>query len=118
MFRLGVLTPVVNVWYLSFYGGTERNSRNDIHIYSAGSEELGKALNPRSLPDNIELLELRGFGFGPDRVRWPRILHSKRRARRASDRPAARQKGRGLPRPEAHQHDLEGHRPRWVRQTN
>jgi hypothetical protein len=67
MFKLGVLTAVVNVWYLSFHGGTERNSRNNIHIYSAAGEELGKALNRKSLPDNIELRELRGFGFGPDR---------------------------------------------------
>jgi hypothetical protein len=67
MFKLGVLTAVVNVWYLSFHGGTERYSRNNIHIYSAAGEELGKALNRKSLPDNIELRELRGFGFGPDR---------------------------------------------------
>jgi len=67
MFKLGVLAAVVNVWYLSFHGGTERNSRNNIHIYSAAGEELGKALNRKSLPDNIELRELRGFGFGPDR---------------------------------------------------
>ena len=56
----------MNVWYLSFHGGTERHSRNNIHIYSATGEELGKALNRRSLPNNMELRELRGFGFGPD----------------------------------------------------
>lgn len=56
----------MNVWYLSFHGGTERHSRNNIHVYSATGEELGKALNRRSLPNNIELRELRGFGFGPD----------------------------------------------------
>jgi hypothetical protein len=57
----------VNVWYLSFHGGTDRNSRNNIHIYSEAGEELGKALNRKSLPDHIELRELRGFDFGPDR---------------------------------------------------
>jgi len=56
----------VNVWYLSFHGGTDRNSRNNIHVYSETGEELGKALNRRSLPDRVELRELRGFGFGPD----------------------------------------------------
>jgi hypothetical protein len=56
----------VNVWYLSFHGGTDQNSRNNIHIYSEAGEELGKALNRKSLPDHIELRELRGFGFGPD----------------------------------------------------
>jgi hypothetical protein len=68
MFYLrGFGTSLVNVWYLSFHGGTERHSRNNIHIYSATGDELGKALNRRSLPDDIELRELRGFGFGPDR---------------------------------------------------
>jgi hypothetical protein len=56
----------VNVWYLSFHGGTDRHSRNNIHVYSETGEELRKALNRKSLPDHIELRELRGFGFGPD----------------------------------------------------
>jgi DNA-binding beta-propeller fold protein YncE len=56
----------VNVWYISFHGGIEHNSRNNIHVYSETGEELGKALNRQSLPDHIELRELRGFGFGPD----------------------------------------------------
>jgi hypothetical protein len=63
----GFGTTLVNVWYLSFHGGTERHSRNNIHIYSATGDELGKALNRKSLPGDIELRELRGFGFGPDR---------------------------------------------------
>jgi hypothetical protein len=68
MFYLrGFGTTLVNVWYLSFHGGTERHSRNNIHIYSATGDELGKALNRKSLPGDIELRELRGFGFGPDR---------------------------------------------------
>ena len=68
MFYLrGFGTSLVNVWYLSFHGGTERHSRNNIHIYSATGDELGKALNRKSLPGDIELRELRGFGFGPDR---------------------------------------------------
>ena len=67
MFYLrGFGTSLVNVWYLSFHGGTERHSRNNIHIYSATGDELGKALNRKSLPGDIELRELRGFGFGPD----------------------------------------------------
>jgi hypothetical protein len=56
----------VNVWYLSFHGGTDRHSRNNIHVYSETGEELRKALNRKSLPVHIELRELRGFGFGPD----------------------------------------------------
>ncbi len=59
-------TTVVNFWYLSFHGGTDRNSRNNIYVYSETGEELGKALNRRSLPDRVELRELRGLGFGPD----------------------------------------------------
>src|ERR1700739_1556241 len=56
MFYLrGFGTSLVNVWYLSFHGGTERHSRNNIHIYSATGDELGKALNRKSLPDDIEL---------------------------------------------------------------
>ncbi len=57
----------MNVWYLSFHGGTDHNSRNNIHVYSETGDELGKALNRKGLPDHIELRELRGFGFGPDR---------------------------------------------------
>jgi DNA-binding beta-propeller fold protein YncE len=59
-------TTAVNVWYLSFHGGTDHNSRNNIHVYSETGEELRKALNRNSLPDQVELRELRGFGFGPD----------------------------------------------------
>jgi DNA-binding beta-propeller fold protein YncE len=59
-------TTAVNVWYLSFHGGTDHNSRNNIHVYSETGEELRKALNRNSLPDHVELRELRGFGFGPD----------------------------------------------------
>lgn len=56
----------VNVWYISFHGGDNSSSLNNIHVYDADGRELGKALNRNSLPPGLELRELRGFAFGPD----------------------------------------------------
>jgi DNA-binding beta-propeller fold protein YncE len=53
-------------WYVSFHGGEEKASLNNIHVYSAEGENLRKALNKKSLPEGIKLRELRGFVFGPD----------------------------------------------------
>jgi len=53
-------------WYVSFHGGEEKVSLNNIHVYSTDGKELRKALNKKSLPDGIRLRELRGFVFGPD----------------------------------------------------
>src|SRR6266853_2014170 len=53
-------------WYVSFHGGEEKASRNNIHVFSTGGKELRKALNKLSLPEGIKLRELRGFVFGPD----------------------------------------------------
>jgi len=53
-------------WYVSFHGGEEKASRNNIHVYSTAGKELRKALNKQSLPEGIKLRELRGFVFGPD----------------------------------------------------
>src|SRR6266853_331387 len=35
-------------WYISFHGGEEKSSLNNIHVYSAEGEELRKALNKKS----------------------------------------------------------------------
>jgi len=53
-------------WYISFHGGEETASLNNIHVYSTDGKELRKALNKKSLPEGITLRELRGFVFGPD----------------------------------------------------
>jgi DNA-binding beta-propeller fold protein YncE len=54
-------------WYVSFHGGEEEKSLNNIHVYSTDGKELRKALNRKSLPAGVTLRELRGFVFGPDR---------------------------------------------------
>ena len=53
-------------WYVSFHGGEEKASLNNIHVYSTDGTKLRKALNKKSLPEGITLRELRGFVFGPD----------------------------------------------------
>ena len=53
-------------WYVSFHGGEEKASLNNIHVYSTEGKNLRKALNKKSLPEGIKLRELRGFVFGPD----------------------------------------------------
>jgi hypothetical protein len=53
-------------WYISFHGGEEKASLNNIHVYSNDGTELRKALNKKSLADGVNLRELRGFMFGPD----------------------------------------------------
>jgi len=53
-------------WYVSFHGGEEKVSLNNIHVYSTEGTKLRKALNKESLPEGIKLRELRGFVFGPD----------------------------------------------------
>lgn len=53
-------------WYISFHGGEEKASLNNIHVYSIEGKRLRKALNKKSVPDGITLRELRGFAFGPD----------------------------------------------------
>ncbi len=53
-------------WYVSFHGGEEKASLNNIHLYSTEGKNLRKALNKKSLPEGIKLRELRGFVFGPD----------------------------------------------------
>jgi len=54
-------------WYVSFHGGDERETLNNIHVYSSDGRELRKALNTKSLAAGVTLRELRGFVFGPDR---------------------------------------------------
>ena len=54
-------------WYLTFHGGEGRSDLNSIHVYSADGRKLGKALDRGSLPPTVELRELRGHCFGPDR---------------------------------------------------
>ena len=53
-------------WYVSFPGGKEKASPNNIHVYSTEGMILRKALNKKSLPEGTKLRELRGFVFGPD----------------------------------------------------
>jgi hypothetical protein len=53
-------------WYISFHGGEEESTLNNIHVYSTDGKKLRKALNKKSLPADIKLRELRGFLFGPD----------------------------------------------------
>jgi DNA-binding beta-propeller fold protein YncE len=54
-------------WYISFHGGDEKTSLNNIHVYSTDAKKLRKALNKKSIPNGITLRELRGFVFGPDK---------------------------------------------------
>jgi hypothetical protein len=54
-------------WYISFHGGDEKISLNNIHVYSTKGTKLRKALNKKSLHPGVNLRELRGFMFGPDR---------------------------------------------------
>ena len=54
-------------WYISFHGGDEKVSLNNIHVYSTDGKHLRKALNKKSLHPGVNLRELRGFMFGPDR---------------------------------------------------
>src|SRR5262249_1360095 len=44
---------------------TSSNTWNNIHVFSLDGQPLGKALATHSLPDDLELRELRGFAFGP-----------------------------------------------------
>ncbi len=53
-------------WYISFHGGDEKVSLNNIHVYSTDGKELRKALNKKSVATGVTLRELRGFVFGPD----------------------------------------------------
>jgi hypothetical protein len=53
-------------WYISFHGGEDASSLNNIHVYSTEGKRLRKALNKKSLPSGTKLRELRGFIFGPD----------------------------------------------------
>jgi len=53
-------------WYVSFHGGDEKETLNNIHVYSNDGRELRKALNTKSLAVGVTLRELRGFVFGPD----------------------------------------------------
>jgi hypothetical protein len=43
----------VNVWYLTFHGGTGNHDLNNIHVFSETGEELRKALDRKGLPGNI-----------------------------------------------------------------
>jgi hypothetical protein len=54
-------------WYISFHGGEETSSFNNIHVYSTEGKELRKALNKNSVAGGVKLRELRGFVFGPDK---------------------------------------------------
>ena len=54
-------------WYISFHGGDEKTSLNNIHVYSTDGKKLRKALNKKSVPEGMTLRELRGFAFGPDK---------------------------------------------------
>lgn len=53
-------------WYVSFHGGHEEKTLNNIHVYSTDGNEVRKALNKKSVAAGVTLRELRGFVFGPD----------------------------------------------------
>ena len=42
-------------WYISFHGGEEKSSWNNIHVYSIEGEELRKALNKYSVTSGVKL---------------------------------------------------------------
>ena len=56
----------MQVWYVTFHGGDEKKAWNNIHAFALDGQSLGKVLATHSLPDDLELRELRGFAFGPD----------------------------------------------------
>lgn len=53
-------------WYISFHGGEGPDTWNNIHVFDLDGIPMGKALDSRSLPEGLELRELRGFTVGPD----------------------------------------------------
>ena len=69
------------VWYITFHGGEPSKHHhhdtqdaldshcvtwNNIHVFGLDGAPQGKALDAQTLPDDLELRELRGFAFGPD----------------------------------------------------
>src|SRR3954451_18670627 len=64
--EVGSRSHMAQVWYVTFHGGDEDEAWNNIHVFSLDGKPLGKALATHSLPDDLELRELRGFAFGPD----------------------------------------------------
>lgn len=63
-------------WYITFHGGESSRQHphnkggsrtwNNIHVFELDGTPLGKALDTYSLPEEVDLRELRGFAFGPD----------------------------------------------------
>lgn len=64
------------VWYISFHGGDTTGHHhgtsgddsvtwNNIHVFDLEGKAAGKALDVHSLPQDLQLRELRGFTFGP-----------------------------------------------------
>ena len=71
----------VQRWYVTFHGGEppkqdhrakggsgEARARawNNIHVFGLDGTPLGKALDRHTLPDDLDLRELRGIAFGSD----------------------------------------------------
>jgi DNA-binding beta-propeller fold protein YncE len=56
----------VQRWYITFHGGDDPDTWNNIHVFDLDGKPVGKALDTHSLPEGLELRELRGFAFGPD----------------------------------------------------
>jgi streptogramin lyase len=56
----------VQRWYITFHGGDDPHEWNNIHVFGLDGAPQGKALDAQTLPDDLELRELRGFAFGPD----------------------------------------------------
>ncbi|MGH2614723.1 MAG: hypothetical protein ACRDJC_05760, partial [Thermomicrobiales bacterium] len=57
---------LVQRWYITFHGGDGEHTWNNIHVYDLDGQPIGKALATHTLPNDLELRELRGFSFGPD----------------------------------------------------
>jgi len=56
---------MAQVWYITFHGGDSAHAWNNIHAFDLQGKPIGKALDAHSLPEDLELRELRGFAFGP-----------------------------------------------------
>jgi hypothetical protein len=56
-------------WYLSFHGGDEKESLNNIHVYSSDWHEIGKASNTQSLAAGVTLRE--NFADSPSAASGP-----------------------------------------------
>ena len=48
-------------WYITFHGGEGSQEWNNIHLFALDGTPVGKALDTHTLPDDLDLRELRGL---------------------------------------------------------